>query len=141
MNQWIEIKLGSLDDLSSLAATFSASNRTIVGPFTAEVSTDGSVFHPFGSGYTFSKSKNVGTDTITVTTPMLADYIIFDFGPTDAQYHDGGSAVRELFAFGGPSTVPEPSVWALVLAGVGAVGALARTRRGVPRPDVTRGAA
>jgi hypothetical protein len=48
----------------------------------------------------------------------------------------GGQAPQTLFATANIAAVPEPSTWAMMIIGVGAMGAVLRRNRGKPIPTV-----
>jgi len=131
-NQWIEISLGRIEDISVIGATVNLpdSDRWVVGPFTVEVSTNGTAWTDFGQPLAISKTSK---DPIEVSSgPQPVEFIKYVFGPSGPEYHYGGSSLKQLYAFG--SAAPEPGAWAMMLIGFGGVGAALRSRRYRPEP-------
>ena len=126
-NGTIIIDLGQVRQIDSIGATVDlpGSDRPISGPFTVEVSTNGSSYTAWGSQVVTGGSTN--PLTITGATQGV-QYIEYEFGDTGTPYGNGGggAGVSQLFA---TSAVPEPSAWALMIVGVGGLGATLRTRR------------
>ncbi len=126
-NQWIEISLGRIDEVSLIGAKVSLpySDRWVVGPLMVEVSTNGTSWTEFGQPLVLSKtSKN----PIEISaSPEPVKYIKYFFGPSDPEYKYGGSSLKELYAYG--AAVPEPATWTALVVGFGFVGAALRSRR------------
>lgn len=139
-DQWIEIDLGQVRLIDSIGALFPVpfGDRYVVGPFSVETSIDGSSWTAWGAPVAISH-QTVKPVLVVSSIPEDVEYIKYFFGPSDPDYNYDGSSVRRLFAYGAaltgvpdgaaPTAVPEPSIWALMLVGVGAVGAAMRARR------------
>jgi len=124
----IVINLGQLRQISSIGAAATLpvdGDRFILGPFTADLSTDGVSFTPFGGSVTIDGST---TSPFFVTgAAQTAQYVRYHFGVSPDYFGGGGSAVNQLFAEG--AGVPEPTTWALMLFGIGLAGASLRHKR------------
>jgi len=71
-------------------------------------------------------------DGIVVTVPVGANYLFL--AKHDQWYHDNSDPNHDYGVLIGLAPVPEPSTWAMGLAGLALVGGLSR-RRGVARRD------
>jgi hypothetical protein len=120
-NQWIEIDLGAVRSLSSFGVTFVPYDRAVVGPFYVEAYVN-NTWTQEGAAVVAPAS---GADLITLSTPVAAQHLRYFFGPTTSQYGGDGSGVSQVFA----NAVPEPSTWAMMLLGVGGLGAMLRRQR------------
>ncbi len=123
----MEIDLGQVRMIDSIGAYVTlVVDRPVVGPFSAEVSTNGTTFTPFGSPETISGAT---LNPLQVTDTLQGvQYIRYHFGYSPDYYGGGGIGVSQLLAEG-PSGVPEPGAWALMLAGFSMLGAGMRASR------------
>lgn len=129
LDQWVEIKLGSLSAISSIGAKIDlpGTDRAVVGPFTVETSVNGTSWTDWGSPLTID-TLTTNPTTITDTTRDVL-YIKYFFGPSGPQYHSGGSGIHQVFADGVAISAPEPAAWALMLVGFAALGGALRAAR------------
>lgn len=89
-----------------------------------------------GAFYTFRPVESVpGTFTgaqVFGFRPITTRYLTFDFAGCNAggRYSHTGCGLREVaFATAAVSAVPEPATWAMMIVGLGGVGAVLRSRR------------
>ena len=123
-NQTLTINLGQSYNLTSVGATFSPGDRPVTGPFSVQTSSDGINFSAYGSAVS---NPGAGSQSL-ISGAVTAQYVQYSFGPASQQYGSfGGSRVVEVFA--NTSAAPEPAAWALMMVGVGGMGAALRTRR------------
>jgi hypothetical protein len=134
----IEIDLGQLRNITTIgtiATIPSFGDRFLQGPFSAEVSTDGVTFTPFGSPVTINFST---TNPVSIVAPAQSvEFIRYHFGPSPAYFGAGGGGigVSQVLAIG--SGVPEPASWALMICGLGLAGASLRRRRALGGASAT----
>ncbi len=123
-NQTLTINLGQSYSLTSIGATFSPGDRPVSGPFSVQTSTDGVNFSTYGSPVS---NPGAGSQSL-ISGAVTAKYVQYSFGPSSEENGSfGGSRVVEVFA--NTSAAPEPAAWALMMVGVGGMGAALRTRR------------
>ncbi|MBV9508994.1 MAG: discoidin domain-containing protein [Caulobacteraceae bacterium] len=123
-DQWIEISLGEVDALDAFGLTYGIHDRPVVGPFYVETSENGVDWTLAGAVVNKPTSN---PDLVELSSPVLAEYVKYFFGRTSSQYHSGGSALNEVFAWGVPApALPEPQTWTIMILGVGAAGAALR---------------
>jgi hypothetical protein len=119
-DETLVIDLGASYDLTSVGVTWFDAANSDRAPSSVSVSfsdTDGN----FGSTVTApSLPYGGGGDFIALASPVEAQYVEYSFGG------DGGVAITELFANIG---VPEPAPWALMIIGLGGIGAVLRSSR------------
>ncbi len=118
-NETVIIDLGSEKSLVSLGATWFDAAYQDRAPSSVSVSfsNDGSTFGTPVSGGSLPYGGS--SDFIALAAPVTAQYVEYSFGGS------GGVAIAEVFA----NAVPEPETWALMLLGVGAIGATLRSGR------------
>jgi hypothetical protein len=126
-NATIEINLGQVRQIDTLGAIVTlVVDRPVVGPFSAEVSTDGSNFFNFGTPEVITGST---TNPLQLTDTLQGvQYVRYHFGYSPDYYGGGGIGINQVLAEG-PSGVPEPAEWALLVVGIGAMGAVVRGSR------------
>jgi hypothetical protein len=124
----IVIDLGQLRQIGAIGASAtlpSMGDRFVLGPFTADVSTDGVTFTPFGGSLAVDGSS---ANPLQLTGPaQSAQFIRYHFGVSPDYFSGGGSAVNQLFAEG--AGVPEPGTWVMLIGGLGLAGAALRRKR------------
>jgi hypothetical protein len=126
-DQWLEIDLGQIRLIDSIGANFPVpfGDRYVVGPFSVQTSTDGQTWTPWGTPVAISH-LTVKPVLILPDAPQNVEFIKYFFGPSDPDYNYDGSSVRSLYAYG--VAAPEPSAWALLLIGLGFIGAALRAQ-------------
>jgi hypothetical protein len=116
-NQSIEIKLGALESVNLIGAEMELpyADRYFVGPFSIEVSQDGTTWSNWGSPVTNLVSA---TDPVLIAAPaQQVQYVMFNFGPSGPDW-GGGSALSELFV----EATPLPPTWVMMLGGLAGLG-------------------
>jgi hypothetical protein len=128
-NAQIEISLGQIRQIDDIEANIdlpSQGDRPVIGPFSIQVSTDGTHWSSWGSDIDITGST---TDPLSISQPLQSvEYILFSFGPSGSYYGNfGGSAVgegigvAEVFA----TATPLPATWIMMLIGFVALGSFA----------------
>ncbi len=127
--QTYEIKLGGTYALDAFSTSFGSANRQVTGPFTIDVSLDGTTFTSVAGVLGVSTTGGVVTDTLSLLSSVDALYVRYGFGPS-AQADFSGAGILSVTADGvATSAAPEPSTWALMFAGVGLAGFALRSRK------------
>ena len=95
--------------------------------YRVSLSTDGTTWQDYYTVLAFEGSVGGGVETFTPSLPATAAY--YRYARVVGFYGDGANSVGELKFSGVAAPVPETSSAALLLAGLGAMGLLARRRR------------
>ena len=102
--------------------------------YQVQVSADGTQWNTLFTNLAFEGQANSGTELISSVANHIEYQASIDFPSVMARYAriyavqgDGAYSVSEL-AFSGVAVVPEPEAWAMLLAGLGLIGAASRRR-------------
>jgi hypothetical protein len=121
------IKLGSISDLVSFGATFSATDR-VPSLFGVATSLDGTGFTPVGAIPFPNATASGGSSSLLTVAPISALYVEYFFGSAVGDNgFPNGAGVSEVFA--SVTAVPEPSTWAMMLLGFAGLGLMLHRRR------------
>lgn len=127
--QWVQVDLGTNYQLSSVVL-FDTHNRWYndrgTKDFHLSLSSDGTHFSTIGSGaFTYDQWLNQTALTVTTTDNPIGRYLRFNVGSC---WGCQSAGLAELQAYGA-LPVPEPESYAMLLAGLGLMGFIARRRK------------
>ena len=131
-NQWLKLDLGQVRSVDQIGVSVSPYplDRYVWDRILISTSTDNITWTTWGQ-----VGKLDGIVDITSAVNMIAHtsfsdvrYITYNFGPTSPMYGANGSRVVQLYAES-VAAVPEPETYAMMLAGLGLLGFMARRKK------------
>jgi len=126
---WVQVDLGNAYNINNVTL-FDTHNRGYydrgTNAFTLSVSTDGLAFHDVASSsFTYDEWTNQTAKSVDVSS-AVGRYVRFN---VNSVYGGESAGLAEMKVFGTVAAVPEPETYAMLLAGLGLIGAAVKRRK------------
>jgi hypothetical protein len=127
--EWVQVDLGSNFNISNVTL-FDTHNRSYndrgTNEFSISLSTDGNNFQNVASdSFSYSEWVNQTAKSVDIA-PSVGRYVRFN---VVSPYGGQSAGLAEMQVYGSVAAVPEPETYAMLLAGLGLMGTIARRRK------------